>query len=80
MDKNILNTVRKKRSAFKRYSITRSEHHYQEYKRLRNIANMACRKGERNFEVKLVQDIKRNPQPFYRYVKNKTAASKPKLF
>ena len=56
-----LASVRKKHQLFRRWLATRNAQDYANYLKARNEARKACRKAQKNMEMKLASEAKTNP-------------------
>ena len=71
----MLDKIRQKRLAYKRYKKYRSTENYNTYARARNQVKWESRKLTKMKEIHLAREVKNNPKVFYQYVSRK---SKPK--
>ena len=75
MDKDTLETVRKKHRLFRLWRESKEEDRDQAYKKYtgaRKQATRACRNAKRRMERNIATQAKRNPKAFWSYVKTKT--------
>ena len=63
--------IKAKRDAYGRWLQTREAKDYSEYAKLRNQVKSQCRKSDRDYEMKIAKDSKKNPKIFYSFTKKK---------
>ena len=71
MNRETLASVRKKHELFRRWLATRNAQDYANYLKARNEARKACRKAQKNIEMKLASEAKTNPNGVWIYAKSK---------
>ena len=71
MNRETLASVRKKHQLFRRWLATRNAQDYANYLKARNEARKACRKAQKNMEMKLASEAKTNPNGVWKYAKSK---------
>ena len=64
--------VKKKYKAWERYTDTPEYQSYVDFKRVRNKATSELRRSKRAFEEKLAEEIKKDSNSFFRYVRCKS--------
>ena len=67
----LLDKVRLKRTAFKKYKKYPTLQNYNEYARARNQVKWEVRKAKKSKERSIAQSMKKNPKLFFRYVNSK---------
>ena len=72
MTRNAMRIIRKKSKLWKKYKESREYSDYLNYKMSERESKKEISKIKRDFEKKLVMDIKSNPKKFYSYVKSKS--------
>ena len=72
MNKDVMQKVKKKYNAWKRYTRTREYKYYEEYCHIRNEATKEVRKAKKYYERNLANETKTNPKAFWKYVRSKT--------
>ncbi|XP_076466007.1 uncharacterized protein LOC143297493 [Babylonia areolata] len=72
MDKDTLETVRRKHRLFRKWQANRNEVNYKAYIKARNQAKVACRRAQQAQEAKVASEAKTNPKAFWNCVKSKT--------
>ena len=71
MNRETLASVRKKHPLFRCWLATRNAQDYANYLKARNEARKACRKAQKNMEMKLASEAKTNPNGVWKYAKSK---------
>ena len=66
-----MTALKKKRSSFQRYLLTRDGKDYQQYAKLRNQAKWITRKAKRDYEKHVAKQAKSNPKAFFKYANSK---------
>lgn len=74
MDKNTLETVRKKKRLWRLWKKTKKEADFQKYLQANNKASRACKKAQRRLEKDVAEKAKTDPKAFWSYVNGKTKA------
>ncbi|XP_068214381.1 uncharacterized protein [Palaemon carinicauda] len=72
MDRETLESVRKKHRLFRRWQQTREKDDYTAYLKARNRASKKCKKAKRGLEARVAAEAKTNPNAFLSYDKSKT--------
>ena len=72
MDRETLNSVRKKHQLFRIWQQTRNEEDYTRYIKTRNKARKMCRLAQKRQEKEVATDAKQNPKTFWKFIKSKT--------
>ncbi|KAL8576907.1 hypothetical protein ACOMHN_067357 [Nucella lapillus] len=72
MDRDTLETVRRKHRLFRKWQTNINEENYKAYIKSRNQARATCRRAQKTQEAKVASDAKTNPKAFWNYVKSKT--------
>ena len=70
MNKDALVKVKKKYSSWIRYLNTKQGQDYAEYCRHRNKAAFAIRKAQKDFELAIAKDVRKNPKGVWNYMKS----------
>ena len=73
MNKDLLKDVRKKRRKWKVYKKYGNLDALQEYNNLQKKVKTGTKLAKKKYERKLAQNAKKNPKPFYTYLKTKTS-------
>ena len=73
MNRSLLQTIRKKRRAWKLFTSTSYYQDYLKYKDLEKSVKKSVREAKRKFEKNLAANAKKDPKSFYSYLKSKTA-------
>ena len=71
MTQNVLQSIRSKRRAWKKYSSSKLQQDFHDYKRTEKTSKKMIKKAKKNFENKLAKECKLNPRAFYRYINSK---------
>ena len=79
MNQNAIRKVRRKHHAWIRFLNTKDSSDYLSYVKARNEASHATRKARREFESRLVKEVKGNHKVFWNYV-NRRRKSKKGIF
>ena len=71
MTREVLQAIRRKRRAWKKYNVSHSNEDFAMYKQSVKKAKKMQSNAKKNFEKKLAKDSKANPKAFYSYVNSK---------
>ena len=72
MTQEVLNVVKEKHKAYKKYRRLRTNESKDDYNRAKQMAIYVTKKARTEFETRIANNIKENPKEFYSYVNNKT--------
>ena len=72
MTQEVLNVVKEKHKAYKKYRRLRTNESKDDYNRTKQMAIYVTKKARTEFETRIANNIKENPKEFYSYVNNKT--------
>ena len=72
MTQEVLNVVKEKHKAYKKYRRLRTNESKDDYNRTKQLAIYVTKKARTEFETRIANNIKENPKEFYSYVNNKT--------
>ena len=72
MTQDVLNVVKEKHKAYKKYRRLRTNESKDDYNRTKQMAIYVTKKARTEFETRIANNIKENPKEFYSYVNNKT--------
>ena len=72
MTQEVLNVVKEKHKAYKKYRRLRTNESKDDYNRAKQMAIYVANKARTEFETRIANIIKENPKEFYSYVNNKT--------
>ena len=72
MTKEVMNVVKEKHKAYKKYRRLRTNESKDDYNRAKQIAIYVTKKARTDFETRIANNIKENPKEFYSYVKIRT--------
>ena len=72
MTQEVLNVVKEKHKAYKKYRRLRTNESKHDYNRTKQMAIYVTKKARTEFETRIANNIKENPKEFYSYVNNKT--------
>jgi len=71
LDINIVNSIKKKHTLWKRYMETRNEKYYLEYCKVRNKVRKLTRRSRKKHEETISIQAKENPKVIWKYIKSK---------
>ena len=71
MTKEVITAVRKKRKLWQKYTGTRGNQDFLNYKKCERGVKKLVKKTKKNFEKKLAQNAKCNPRAFFKYLSSK---------
>ena len=74
MDRHVLNDMKDKTGAWKKYQFCRTDGNYVKYKHLRNRFKSVMSRSRLEFEKKIASEIRTQPKAFWNYI---TRKSKP---
>ena len=72
MTQEVLNVVKEKHKAYKKYRRLRTNESKYDYNRAKQMAIYVTKKARTEFKTRIANNIKENPKEFYSYVNNKT--------
>ena len=72
MTQEVLNVVKEKHKAYKKYRRLRTNESKDDYNRAKQIAIYVTKKARTDFETRIANNIKKNPKEFYSYVNIRT--------
>lgn len=72
MNKEIKELRRQKKKLYRKYCKSRTRIDHINYKEVNNLLNKLIRKAQKEHELKIINESKRNPKAFWKYVKSKT--------
>ena len=75
MNKNVRSALRSKQRAWKKYMMCRSVANFGVYKLARNKLKQITQNARKDFEMKIVDEIKVSPKSFWKFVNKKTKQS-----
>ena len=72
MNKDVHVAYKGKQKAWRKYKVCRTDENYLIYKQARNRLKQLIKRARKEFELKIVQEIKATPRSFWKYVSKKT--------
>ena len=72
MNRSCLNSIRKKRTKWKKYQYCRSDYNKRNYEKTKSVASTEIKAAKVGYEKQVAEDIKTNTKAFWNYVQSKT--------
>ena len=72
MNRSCLNSIRKKRTKWKKYQYCRSDYNKRNYEKTKSVASKEIKAAKVGYEKQVAENIKTNTKAFWNYVQSKT--------
>ena len=71
-NQEIKELIKRKKNAFKRYTLNKATYRYKIYRNIRNLVKKKIKEAIRNHESKIIKEMKTNSKKFWNYINKKT--------